>query len=108
MRNYVKEGGRVTFIAPAGGIVSGQGVLLNALFGVASYSADEGASCEMRTGGVFLLPKAAADTWAQGVKLYFKTSDKTVTTTASGNTLIGYAEQPAVADVTETRVLLAN
>ncbi|EFO32125.1 putative RecA/RadA recombinase [Roseibium sp. TrichSKD4] len=108
MKNYVKEGTRVTFAAPTGGVKGGDGIAIGDLVGIVSYDADEDASCEMHTQGVFVMPKAAADTWAQGVKLYFKASDKTVTTTASGNKFCGYAERAAGADNVEARVLLAH
>ena len=57
MRNYVQEGETVTVAAPTGGVKSGDGVLVGALFGVACFDALQTAEVEIQTEGVFDLPK---------------------------------------------------
>ena len=59
MKNFVMDGGTVTVLAPSGGLFSGQGVVIGALFGVAAYDAIEAAEAEIKTTGVFTLPKSA-------------------------------------------------
>lgn len=87
-KNFVQKGDVITCVAPAGGVVSGGAYLIGALVVVAAHSSAAGANFEGATCGVFNLTKVQADTPAQGAKAYLK-SDGTVTTTASGNTLIG-------------------
>jgi len=69
---------------------SGDGVKLGNLFGVASGDAAIGDNLVLTTTGVFELPKVSADDLAVGDPVYFRTSDSTVTSTASGNTKIGW------------------
>lgn len=91
MKNFVKPAVVVTAIAPAGGAVSGTGYLIGTLFGVAGISAAAGAEFEMQIVGQFKLPKVAAQAWTQFANVYWDDTAKNVTTTASGNTLIGKA-----------------
>lgn len=88
-KNFIQDGDILEFTAPAGGVVSGNGYKIGDIFVVASVSAAAGALFNGDTEGVFALPKAATITPAQGVKLYWDDTNKNVTTTASGNTLIG-------------------
>lgn len=87
MKNFIQEGRQVTLTAPVGGVVAGTAYKINALVVVAHESADEGAKFIGYHVGVFSLP-VGSDTPAVGAKAYFK-SNNTITTTASGNTLVG-------------------
>lgn len=87
MKNFVQAGDTLTFTA-ADAVVSGQGVLQGALFGVAVTSASAGQDFEARVVGVFELPKAAG-ALTKGQKVYWSTANANVTGTATGNTLIG-------------------
>ena len=94
-RNQVQQGDVLTFApVPAGGVISGQGLLINASFGVAQTDADAGGEVEGAVEGVHALPKAAGAI-AFGQKVYWTGS--AVTSVASGNTLIGYAARAAAA-----------
>lgn len=95
MKNYVRFGNSVPATAPAGGVSSGDGVLLGSLFGVATADAAEGEPYEAAVVGVFTLPKVSAQAWTVGQKIYWSAADAACTTTASGNTLIGAAFAPA-------------
>jgi len=64
MKNYVQPGDIVTVTAPAA-IVSGAGLLIGSLFGVATASTAAGAPLEIKTTGVFELD--AADTGAAAI-----------------------------------------
>lgn len=59
MRNYVQRGENLTVAAPYA-VLSGAGVKLGAIFGVAAEDADQGATVDLATCGVFSLPKVAA------------------------------------------------
>ncbi|MEM7695303.1 MAG: DUF2190 family protein [Pseudomonadota bacterium] len=105
MRNFVQRGETITATAPTGGVASGDGVLIGKLFGVAAYSAAEGEAVELTTVGVFDLAKATgAITW--GARVYWDDTNNVVTTTASGNDLIGAAIEAAASDAATARVRL--
>ena len=89
MKNYVQPGDTVTVVAPVA-VSSGDGLLMGALFGVATGAAAINENVEMLTEGVVDLPKAAVSI-TQGAKVYWDNTAKNVTTTAAGNTLIGCA-----------------
>ena len=97
MKNYVKPGHRLTFTAPSGGVVGGQGYLIGATFGVAVASMAEGKPFELQVDGVFELSKTAAQAQAEGVLLYWDNTNKLITTVASGNTKIGVVAKAALA-----------
>ena len=93
MKNFVQRGNTLTLIAP-GAVLSGDGVLVGSIFGVANTDAASGAEVECDVVGVFDLPKAAG-ALTQGAKVYWSTANKNVSTTASGNTLIGVTTKAA-------------
>jgi predicted RecA/RadA family phage recombinase len=94
MKNFIQPGNVITVAAPAD-VVSGAGVLVGAMFGIASGNAKSTEDLELQVTGVFELPKVAAQAWAQGVKIYWDNTAKNCTSTASGNTLIGVATAAA-------------
>lgn len=96
MKNYVQHGATVSFTAPSGGVVSGTGYLIGSAFVVAQFSAAQGLPFEGRLEGVFTLPKATGQTWAEGVVLYWDNTAHNVTTTSTSNTKIGVATVAAL------------
>lgn len=90
-KNYVQPGSVVTLTAPAGGVKSGDGVLVGSLFGIAATDAIEGAEVEINTTGVYDVAKVDAQAWTVGAPIYFDSVAKLATTTVAGNTLIGVA-----------------
>ncbi|WP_370049333.1 MULTISPECIES: DUF2190 family protein [Salipiger] len=104
MKNYIQAGNVLSFTAAAA-VVSGQGVLQGALFGVATTDADLGADFEAAVTGVFELPKAAG-ALTKGQKAYWSTSNGNVTGTASGNTLIGAVTEAAADAATTAKIRL--
>jgi predicted RecA/RadA family phage recombinase len=105
MRNYVQPGNTVTLTAPTGGVASGDGVLVGTLFGVAAYDAAAGGEVEVELVGVFELAKASGAI-SEGQKTYWDATNKVVTTTATGNTLVGAAVRAAASGATTARVRL--
>jgi predicted RecA/RadA family phage recombinase len=90
MRNYIQPGHALTLIAPYD-VVSGDGLLIGAIFGVATGDALSGAEVEAQLTGVLDLAKVASQAWTAGAKVYWDNTAKRATTVASGNTLIGVA-----------------
>jgi predicted RecA/RadA family phage recombinase len=105
MKNKVQCGKVVPVIAPYA-VTGGQGVLVGALFGVASGEAASGVEVQIDREGVFDLTAVTADTAAQGAKAYWDNTARKITTTATNNTLVGvFATAKGNADTT-ARVLL--
>lgn len=96
MKNHIQSGKSLTVTAPAD-VLSGAGVLVGAMFGVAAHDAKAGEDVTIVRGEVFKLNKLSAQAWGQGVKVYWNNTAKECTTVASGNTHVGYAAVPAVA-----------
>jgi predicted RecA/RadA family phage recombinase len=94
MKNFVQPGDTVALIAPYD-VLSGNGLLVGSIFGVASFDALAGSSVEAQLTGVFDLAKVSAQTWAPGDKIYWDNSAKLATTVSAGNTLIGDAIETA-------------
>lgn len=92
MKNFVYSGAVVGLPAPYD-LLSGQGFLAGALFGVASMDALSGTIVEARLEGVFDLPKADAQAWTVGQAIYWDATNKVCTNTANtgANKLIGAA-----------------
>ena len=57
MKTFIQNGDVITVTAPAGGVASGDGVIVGSLFGIAAFTAAEGEAVEIATRGVYILPK---------------------------------------------------
>ena len=90
MKNYVQPGKTITLAAPYA-VSAGDGLLVGAIFGVATASATIGEAVEAALVGVFDLKKAASQAWSVGDKVYWDNTAKETTKTATSNTLIGVA-----------------
>jgi predicted RecA/RadA family phage recombinase len=90
MKTYIQPGHAITLLAPYA-VASGDGLLVGAIFGVASHDAASGAEVETQLTGVLDLAKAASQAWTAGAKVYWDNAAKRVTNVASGNTLVGVA-----------------
>lgn len=88
MKNYIQPGDTISLPAPAN-VVSGAGVLVGALFGVATHGALSGALVELQTTGVVTLNKAAGSI-AVGARLFWDDTAKRVTTTVTSAFPVGY------------------
>lgn len=91
MKNYIQPGAVMTITAPAGGTVSGRPFVSGSLVGVADITAAEGEDSTISTEGIYELAKTSAQAWTLGAKVYWDAVNLLVTTTASGNSLIGVA-----------------
>lgn len=99
MKNYLKSGEIVTVTTPAGGVSSGELLIVGALAGVAITSAVEGESVEIMTKGVFTLPKASSATFTSGAVVSYDVSLAACVAPASGKYPIGVATAAAGAGV---------
>lgn len=95
MKNFLQPGHSIDVPAPTGGSVSGMPVIIGSLIGIASVTAAELAMIAIQVTGCYELPKVSAQAWAIGAKIYWDATAKLATTTASANTLIGVAIEPA-------------
>ncbi|MCA3574779.1 MAG: DUF2190 family protein [Aestuariivirga sp.] len=90
MKNFVQPGNTITLPAPAA-VTSGAGVLVGAIFGIATHDAASGENVEVVTCGVFELTKIGSQAWEVGDKVYWDNTNKRATKIATDNTLIGVA-----------------
>ena len=104
--NQVNDGKYLPFTAPTGGAVSGVPLLIGAAFVVPMITAAEGEMFEATQYGLWILPKTAANTPAEGVKAYWDNTAKAVTTTATSNTLIGIFAEAGTNGQTSIKVKL--
>ncbi|MFP3979163.1 DUF2190 family protein [Marinobacter sp. KMM 10035] len=93
--NFVQPGQVLTLTAPAGGVTSGSGHLIGAMFVVALHSAAVGESFEGQLTGVWSLPKTSAQAWTEGVAIYWDGSKATTADASGSNALIGHAAAAA-------------
>ena len=84
-RNYRQDDDIITVTAPAGGVQSGAGVVLGALFGVAGADAAEGELFALGVRGVYELP-AATTAIPQGTRVHWDVEAAMVTTIADAGT----------------------
>ena len=105
MKNFVQQGNFIAALAPYA-LISGQGALVGALFGIASADAANGAEVQLARTGVFDISALNTDTGAVGVKVYWDNTNKRITTTVGSNTLVGVLVAAKVNGDTTARVLL--
>ncbi len=91
---YVQPGEVIDYTAGAN-IASGQVVLMGVRIGVALAAIANGATGSVQVSGVFTIAKLSTDVVSQGAALYWDNTNSRLTTTASGNTLAGYATAAA-------------
>lgn len=96
MKNFIQAGNTVTIPAPDD-VASGDFVIVGELRGVVAGTVDSGEAMDLATVGVFELPAVAADTFTVGAAVYWDSTAKLATKTASGNTKIGAATVAKIA-----------
>lgn len=107
MKNFVQVGDTIPLIAPYA-VVSGAGLLVGSIFGVAVVTAAISTSVETCLRGVFDLAKASGAAWTQGARIYWDDVARNCTTTVGTNKLIGVAAQAQLSGDTVGRVLLSS
>lgn len=104
-KNYVQHGEVLQHTASGTDIVSGQLVVIGAIAGVALADIADGDTGSVQTQGVFTLAKATGAI-TQGAKVYYSSANSNITTTASGNTLVGVAASAQESADTTVNILL--
>ncbi|POF63555.1 hypothetical protein CFR73_09580 [Novacetimonas maltaceti] len=105
MRNFIQPGRIITIPAPVD-TASSDLVVIGSLVGVACGDAAAGSDLDIERNAVFGLPKNGTDTFAVGDSCYFDATNKLVTSTATGNTLVGTVVQDAAATDAVVSVLI--
>lgn len=100
---YVMSGEVIDYVAGSA-ITSGQVLLIGVRIGVALAPIASGATGAVRVKGIFTIAKLSTDVVAQGAALYWDNTNSRLTTTASGNTLAGYASAAAGNGVTTVEI----
>ena len=95
MQNYIQNGHVITVTTPAGGIASGDGLIIGNIFGVAAYGAAEGDPLELATTGVFKLPKATAAVLTVGARVAWDNTAKNIDLPGAGRFPVGVATEAA-------------
>jgi predicted RecA/RadA family phage recombinase len=95
MKAYIQPGRALTVTAPAGGVLSGHGILIGTLFGIAQYDAIEGAELEILTEGVVEVGKTSALQIEVGDRLFWDATNKVVNKTATAQVCVGIAVSAA-------------
>jgi predicted RecA/RadA family phage recombinase len=110
MRNCLRPDARsIPMPVPySGGILSGQGMLVGAFFGVAASDAAQNALVECATRGEFELPKDTSQAVTVGARLFWDNTNRRLTTTATGNFQVGIATAAAGTSDATVRVMLAR
>jgi predicted RecA/RadA family phage recombinase len=104
-KNFVGPGDKIRVTAPYA-LTSGQGALVQAVFGVAQNDAANGTEVVLSTTGVYDLTKEPALAVAQGVRVFWDNTNRRITTTATSNFHVGMAWAAALAADTTVRVKL--
>lgn len=108
MKNFVQPGNYLDYTIPADTtIVAGEAVVIGGLVGVAASGGTTGTKISVSLTGVYNLAKVAGAI-TQGALVYWKADTKQVTTTSSGNTLMGKAAKAALSADPTVDVLLSN
>lgn len=100
---FVQPGEVIDYTAGAN-IASGQVVLMGARIGVALKAIANGETGPVQVTGVFNIAKLSTDNMAQGALLYWDNTNSRLTTTASGNTLAGFAAAAAGSSTTSVNI----
>ena len=106
MQNYIQNGHVITVTTPAGGILSGEGLIVGNIFGVAAYSAAEGDPLELATTGVYKLPKATAAVLTVGARVAWDNTAKNINVPGAGRFPVGAATEAAGNGITSVAVRL--
>ena len=104
--NYIQPGRSITVAAPTGGVLSGDGVLIGTLFGIAQYDAVEGAEVEILTEGVVEIGKTSALAIGVGDRLFWDDTNNLVNKTTTAQQQVGVAVAAAANPSATVKMLI--
>lgn len=103
--NYIQEGKSLNFTPSGADVASGDFVVIGTIGAVAKTDIADGKTGAVHVCGVFSVPKASGAV-TQGAKLYWSSANSNLTTTASGNTIVGVAATAAASGDSNVQLLL--
>lgn len=107
MKNFIQPGNSIDIVAPSGGTVSGNAILVGAaLFGVATATRAQGEDAAIDVEGVFILPKLSANVVAVGAKLNWNDTNDELQLATSDLDNVATAIEAAGNGVLELKVRL--
>lgn len=106
-KKFIQRGDVMDYANGSTAIAVDSVVVLGARIGVALADIAANTVGPLAVSEVFSLPKKSGDTFTQGALAYWDSTNKQLTSTASGNTLAGYAFQ-AGASVDTTLAIKIN
>jgi predicted RecA/RadA family phage recombinase len=106
MINYIQPGTTLTLTAPAGGVTSGDPVLIGGILAVPVSDAAATESFEGMTEGVFDLDKTSAQAWSAGDLVYWDAANDRADSSSAVGPLIGAAVAAAANPSSTGRVRL--
>ena len=106
MKNHIQKGDVITVPAPAGGITSGEGMIVGNIFGIAAYTSAEGDPLELAITGVYKLPKATAAVLTVGARVAWDNTAKNINVQGAGRFPVGIATEVAENGITSVAVRL--
>ena len=101
MKNYVQPGNTITLTAPYA-VLSGEGLPVGSIFGIAAGAASSGEPVEAAPVGVFDLTKVGHQAWSHGAKVSWDDTNKRTTTVSTDNTAIGVAVEAVAGGASDT------
>lgn len=103
--NYIQEGKALNYTPSGADVASGDFLVIGAIGAVAKTDIADGKTGAVHICGVFSVAKASGAV-TQGAKLYWNSTNSNLTTTASGNTLVGVAAAAAASGDATVPLLL--
>lgn len=104
--NFRGYGEQLNYTNAGSAIASGALVIVGAMVGVALSAIPTNATGALRVCGIFNFAKLSTDAVAQGVNIYWDSTNSRMTLSSSGNTLAGKAAYAAGNGATTVDVLL--
>lgn len=103
--NFVQEGKTLSHTPSGADVSSGDFIVIGTIGAVAKTDIADGKTGAVHITGVFSVAKASGAV-TQGQKLYWNSTNSNLTTTASGNTLVGVAAEAAASGDATVKILL--
>jgi len=91
MKNFVQKGDVITMTPTAGNLTAGQGLLVGALFGVATSDVAQNTPGEFITEGVVDIAKTSALEITAGSRVFWVPGSSAVNTTSASQVCVGIA-----------------
>ena len=106
MKNMVQPGDSIDIIAPTGGVISGVGVRLVNLFGVAIATVAQTLDAVLQVEGVVDIAKLSSDNMTVGLKVNWNNSNSEVQLATSDLDNVGTVVEVAAGSTTVVKIKL--